>query len=110
MSRKHRGGMDGPKPMVPITPMLDLTFQLLFFFITLFDPGAGGQKFMEGQMEMSLPAPVKKENKGAAADPSKVKPDELSRKEEEEDPLDIPADLTVVVRTQLDGSSNGSIS
>ena len=36
---------------LPITPMLDMTFQLLFFFIINFNPAD-----LEGQMDMSLPS------------------------------------------------------
>src|SRR4051794_14647348 len=98
--------MEETKPTVPITPMLDLTFQLLFFFITLFDPSAGGKRMIEGQMDMALPAT--KKDKKVAANPNNIDPKKESEKDDPE--LDIPTDLTVVVRTQMDGSNNGGIS
>ena len=54
MARKHKAepSLD---IVLPITPMLDLTFQLLFFFIVLFDPNTGMHK-VEGQMDLMLPA------------------------------------------------------
>ena len=39
------------KIVLPITPMLDMTFQLLFFFIINFHPAD-----LEGQMDMALPS------------------------------------------------------
>lgn len=50
MSRKHRGGEEGPEVEIPVTPMLDMAFQLLTFFIFTYHPSE-----MEGQMEMALP-------------------------------------------------------
>jgi biopolymer transport protein ExbD len=109
---KHRKEREEPKPMVPITPMLDLTFQLLFFFITLFDPGAGAERLVEGQMDLMLPGVAKKDSAALAAKPEDVKPDAASNKnDKEEDDLDleIPADLTVIVTTQIDGVNDGKI-
>src|SRR5277367_2427850 len=100
---KHRKAMDHVKPQVPITPMLDLTFQLLFFFITLFNPDSAMRK-LEGQMDLMLPTADKK-NTGPAEKPEDVDPQLMP----DVDDLEIPAELTVVVNTQLDGSNNGSI-
>jgi biopolymer transport protein ExbD len=102
---KHRKAMEEEKPQVPITPMLDLTFQLLFFFITLFDPSTGMHR-VEGQMDLMLPVASKDKEKQADK-PEDVKADLPSSKDDDE--LDIPSDLTVIVNTQLDGSNNGQI-
>ncbi len=51
MSRRHQQTQDGSKGILPITPMLDMSFQLLFFFIFNFNPAD-----MEGAVEMALPA------------------------------------------------------
>ena len=40
-----------PEVDIPVTPMLDMTFQLLAFFILTYHPSS-----LEGQMEFSLPA------------------------------------------------------
>jgi hypothetical protein len=50
MSRKKRVGTDHVDPDLPITPMLDMSFQLLSFFIMTFRPAP-----TEGQIAMSLP-------------------------------------------------------
>lgn len=84
------------KVSLPITPMLDMTFQLLFFFIINFNPAD-----QEGQIEMALPS----ENITAAKD---NKPD--PSKGADKDPLEFPSDLTVTVRTQRDGINDGEIS
>ena len=102
---RDRSGMAEPKPAVPITPMLDLTFQLLFFFITLFNPNAGAKRFIEGQMDLTLPGTSagKKDSAKQAKDPENVKPDAPSNPkvtEDDEENLDLPSDVTVTVRTQ----------
>src|SRR5262249_12270483 len=52
MARKHKseGGLDLELGIV-ITPMLDMAFQLLAFFVMTFNPSA-----LEGAMDLNLPA------------------------------------------------------
>lgn len=50
MSRKNRGGSDDVEVEIPVTPMLDMAFQLLTFFIFTYHPSE-----LEGQMAMQLP-------------------------------------------------------
>ena len=57
----HKPGTDFVEPDLPITPMLDMSFQLLAFFIMTFQP-----KPAEGQILLALP----KEEGGASAVPS----------------------------------------
>src|SRR5262245_44009825 len=66
-----------------ITPMLDMSFQILFFFVLMYQPSA-----MEGQMEMALPA--------AGEGVTKEKPTASSTDVE----IELPAELEVVVRTR----------
>ena len=47
---RHRQGTDFVEPDLPITPMLDMSFQLLAFFIMTFKPAA-----TEGQIALTLP-------------------------------------------------------
>jgi biopolymer transport protein ExbD len=61
MSRRHRQGTDFVEPDLPITPMLDMSFQLLAFFIMTFKPAP-----TEGQIAMTLP----KEEGGGISMPS----------------------------------------
>jgi biopolymer transport protein ExbD len=93
MSRHKPSATSGIEPNLPITPMLDMSFQLLMYFIINFNPAD-----LEGQMDLALPldpvSPAKKEPDPKAA-PAK------------DDTLEIPADLTVVVGTQLDGANVG---
>lgn len=96
----HRGKHDSgpPKIEVPITAMLDMSFQLLFFFIMHYKPS-----MMEGQMDMSLPAKVE-----AAAKDNNPNPVASDKPDEE---LKLPADLTIKVRAVKDGSPiHGTIS
>jgi biopolymer transport protein ExbD len=77
--------------VLPITPMLDFTFQLLFFFMIYYNPSA-----LEGQIEMNLPAPS--DYKAKDTEPTSVNQNDVPT---------LPADITVVLRTQNDGSNNG---
>jgi biopolymer transport protein ExbD len=97
MSRRQSPG-SGVEPTLPITPMLDMAFQLLMFCVFNFHPS----DLVEGQMEMALPADsISQAPKPQMVDPT-VKPDKNA--------LDLPSDLTVVVNTRLDGTNNGLIS
>src|SRR5262245_20826778 len=83
--------------VLPITPMLDMTFQLLFFFIINFKPAD-----LEGQMDMALPSEEVKAAHNKEVDPKKAP---------EKDPTqEFPSDLTVKVRTQQDENAQGGIS
>jgi biopolymer transport protein ExbD len=81
---------------MPITPMLDLTFQLLFFFILNYHPPTN-----EGEINYNLPAP----DETAAATPL-----ENPKPSGDDEDLKTTADLTVLVRTQHDGVNDGIIS
>jgi biopolymer transport protein ExbD len=86
MSRKHRGEAEEVAIEIPITPMLDMAFQLLTFFIFTYHPSA-----LEGQMEMMLPG-------GGQVKASKaedVVPDQMSDPE-----VDAQAKITLRARTQ----------
>ena len=55
MSASHRSKPPNEsKVQLPITPMLDMTFQLLFFFIVNFKGMSTAT--IEGQMDMALPS------------------------------------------------------
>jgi biopolymer transport protein ExbD len=98
MSRRRRKGEELPGVVLPITPMLDMAFQLLAFFILTYHPSA-----LEGQMEMLLPSDAATQ----AQKPDDVLPDAKADKKPN---LEIASDLTVMVKTQLDGTNNGAIS
>src|SRR5437879_2009892 len=76
---------------IPVTPMLDFTFQLLFFFMIYYNPSA-----LEGQIEMNLPAHAEPQTK-----------DNPPTLNSDSDVPNLAADLTVILRTQNDGSNNG---
>jgi biopolymer transport protein ExbD len=61
MSRRRHQGTESVEPDLPITPMLDMSFQLLAFFILTFKPAP-----TEGQIAMTLP----KEEGGAMQMPN----------------------------------------
>ncbi len=83
---------------LPITPMLDMAFQLLTFFIFTYHPSG-----LEGQMDLNLPS----EKAAAAKDKDQIDPNAAPDKAQDLVP---PSDLTVIVRTQQDGVNNGIIS
>lgn len=94
--RKRSKPFADSKIILPITPMLDMTFQLLFFFIINFHPAD-----LEGQLDMALPS--------EEITASKDKPDPKSAPEKEKAP-DFPSDLTVEVSTQQGENAQGGIS
>lgn len=97
MSRRASSS-ENTEVSLPITPMLDMAFQLLTFFIFTYHPSG-----LEGQMDLSLPsdkvtaAHEKKDEKKDAA------PDKNT-------PLDLPSDVTITVRSQRSDTNSGGIS
>ncbi len=82
--RRDRG--DPPTDVtLPITPMLDMAFQLLMYFIMTYHPSA-----LEGQMDLSMPQ--KATTAGGAADPTTAA--------SKDDLPEIPLDLNVRVQSQ----------
>jgi biopolymer transport protein ExbD len=97
MGARHRSKPPNEsKVQLPITPMLDMTFQLLFFFIINFNPAD-----QEGLMDMAMPSENITANKESKPDP---------KASVDKDPLEFPSDVTVKVRTQQDGVNDGDIS
>jgi biopolymer transport protein ExbD len=82
-----------PGVELPITPMLDMTFQLLVFFIITYHPSA-----LEGKMDFSLPTP-----KGSALETPPSGPEEPGE-------LSTPNPVTVVARTEIGGTNAGGLS
>jgi biopolymer transport protein ExbD len=80
---------------LPITPMLDLAFQVLLFFILTYHPSA-----LEGQVEMSLPDLAQ----AKAPKPENVKPDKSIQ-----GGLELPAEVTVQLFVRRDGPRDGSL-
>lgn len=93
--RHARAKREETKVVLPITPMLDMTFQLLFFFIVSFNPAD-----LEGAVELALPS----EKEAAAPKNSKVE------KPPDAEDVKFESNLTVRVRTQIDGKNDGDIS
>ncbi len=97
MSR--RKGKEPPTEVtLPITPMLDMSFQLLFFFISTFKLPTG----MEGSMDLNLPS----EATAKAPKPEDVDPSKPS----EDKPPDLQAEITISVQTQAQGADADGIS
>jgi biopolymer transport protein ExbD len=87
---------DDPGVVLPITPMLDMAFQLLAFFIFTYHPSD-----LEGQMELNLPDKAEPKAETPIETPVPSDPDQ--------DPK-IDADITIMLRTQHDGRLDGDIS
>ncbi len=66
--RKHAGGESGVNLGIIITPMLDMSFQILAFFIMTYHPSA-----LEGHFDIKL-LPPKLATKGAAASTETLPP------------------------------------
>jgi biopolymer transport protein ExbD len=78
-----------------ITPMLDMAFQVLMFFILTFHPSQ-----LEGLMELNLPDA----GQAAAPKPEQAQPDKSMLGEPE-----VAAEITVVLKTRHDGVQDGSV-
>jgi biopolymer transport protein ExbD len=96
-TRSHRGHDKPAKVEIPITAMLDMSFQMLIFFLMNYNPSD-----LEGQMDMALPAKLESVSKDNNPEPKASDAPEEDTK--------LPADLTVIVRTANDGTNNGIIS
>ena len=94
--RRTHGENEASGPQLPITPMLDMAFQILAFFVFTYHPSG-----LEGQMELNLPAL----GEAKAKDPSEVDP-----KAQSEDALELPSEVTIIVNTQPQGATMGDIS
>jgi biopolymer transport protein ExbD len=81
---------------LPVTPMLDMTFQLLAFFILTFQAGS----VLEGKMEFGLPS----EPQGPSAALVPIPSGEVDPRPDDE------TRLTIVVRSLRDGVNDGNIS
>src|SRR5262245_5236411 len=88
MSSKHRDTEPDVTIALPIVPMLDLSFQILFFFIITFNTSK-----QEGKMSLNLPA----SGQAKAKDMSTV---DLSKPPDTD--LEVPSDFVVIVRAYED--------
>lgn len=96
--KRKTGDSAGVNLNIVITPMLDMTFQLLFFFVLTFKPAQA----MEGKMEFSLPA---------SGEARAMRPEDVDPNKPSDADLALPAQLTVVVKTQNTGAvGDGNIS
>jgi biopolymer transport protein ExbD len=97
MARKH-GKEEPTEVTLPITPMLDMSFQLLFFFISTFKLPTG----MEGSMDLNLPSEATaKADKLENVDPKATS---------SEAAVDLQAEITLNVQTQVQGADADGIS
>lgn len=88
--RKHRAVIPSlPDPVIPITPMLDMTFQLLFFFIMTFRSPSGE----ETEIPFSLPPTDDKQTATQSKEPPPAG----------DTPPKFEANLTLVLRSNEDG-------
>jgi biopolymer transport protein ExbD len=90
---RHRKSEAAPEVELPITPMLDMTFQLLTFFIFTYKPSA-----LEAQMDFTLPAT----GEAKAKNPDDVDPNRPSDAD-----LAPKSQLTITVKTQQGGGKGG---
>jgi len=97
VSFRNRAKPGNPsKVVLPITPMLDMTFQLLFFFIVNFK---ATPTLQEGELAMALPSEQATSNPNTPVAQPKA-----------HDEIEFPSELTVKVRTQLVEGNAGFIS
>src|SRR5262245_65093729 len=91
--RRHEKAEPAPGVELPITPMLDMAFQLLTFFVFTYHPSA-----LEGQIEMMLP----KSAEAMAKSPEDVDPNKPS--DDEKDP-ELASEMTIIIKAQAGGDN-----
>ena len=96
MARRFKPN-DDPGVQLPITPMLDMAFQLLAFFIFVYHPSD-----LEGQMDLYLP-----DKPEAAA--TEVPDNPVPHMADDVEPK-VEADISVLLHTFHDGKHDGDIS
>lgn len=90
---KRKKKEDGqPDVELPITPMLDMAFQLLTFFIFTYNPGG-----LEGHLDLTLPASTGQEPPIANVEPPAA------------EPALAPAVVKIRLHTLHDGVNNGAL-
>src|SRR5262249_19114902 len=92
--RRHKAPAEQLAPGLPITPMLDMAFQVFAFFVITFHPSG-----LEGQMELNLPA---------LGEVKADKPENVEPKSSDVD-VALPAEVTVIVKTAHDGVNDGIV-
>ncbi|MGE3806298.1 MAG: ExbD/TolR family protein [Gemmataceae bacterium] len=91
---KKRNSEGRPEVELPITPMLDMAFQLLIFFIFAYQPSS-----LEGHVDMALPSSAA--SAGALQDAPPVEAPPRGPNEE--------AALKIKLHTHHDGLHNGNL-
>ncbi|MFN4259058.1 MAG: ExbD/TolR family protein [Gemmataceae bacterium] len=94
VDRRSKLGSDY-EPVIPVTPVLDLAFQLLAFFVITFKP-----TLVEGKMDLNLPS----EAEAKSADPLDVDPEQKPDTD-----VKLESELKIVVKTVRDGINDGAI-
>lgn len=95
MRRNRRRALDLPiEIQLPITPMLDMSFQLLAFFVITFRSTSAS----EGQLDVALPRPVE----ARAKDPSQI---DLTKQTSAD--ADESAEVTVSLAANPSGELSG---
>ena len=97
-SQRYKDQSDGVQLNTVVTPMLDMSFQILFFFVFLYV--LAPKELMEGKMDFNLPAHgERKAHQKADENPDKPSDTELA----------LPANLTVVIKSDDSGNRSSII-
>jgi biopolymer transport protein ExbD len=91
---RRRNAEAGPGVELPITPMLDMAFQLLAFFILTYHPSS-----LEGQMQLTLPTAQD------ARGPQPGMPDPSGSADED---AEFPPEMTIKIKTREDGINDSA--
>jgi biopolymer transport protein ExbD len=86
--RRRRKGNEELDVQLPITPMLDMAFQIFAFFAATYQPSA-----FEGQMQLNLPAI----GETKAAEQSQATSNDSDKE------LKLPSEVTITINTKQDG-------
>ena len=90
----RRKGDPVPEVELPITPMLDMAFQIFAFFIATYHPSS-----LEGQVELALPA----------SGEARAQQQDLADQKNSDTEIDLKTEVTVTVKTPHGSGATGSI-
>jgi biopolymer transport protein ExbD len=96
MRRRELKSGTGIEVELPIVPFLDMTFQILFFFIMNYHPSA-----LEGQLDLSLPA---------AGEAKAQAMEDVDVNKLPDNEIELKSEVTVIIRTPHDNINDGTIS
>jgi len=106
MSNRHRGEGPGVEVTLPITPMLDMSFQLLFFFMATFNPTdpEGAQALAVAKEAKQQEEKPKEKKATPAKNPDMIDP--MKGETPPDEKIEQDVDLRLVIKKKKQGENS----